>query len=50
MTNAKQWERRLKAYEKVMNVLLNEDLQPHQREALFTCHQLMRERASGGEQ
>jgi hypothetical protein len=50
VTKAKQWARALLAWEWAHNELMKQDLQPHERDALFTLHDMMRTRASGVEQ
>lgn len=39
----------LLAYEEAYNALIADELQPHERDALYTLHTMLRTRASGSD-
>lgn len=47
MTKREQWAKALRAWEWAHVELMKQELQPHERDALFTLHDLLRTRASG---
>lgn len=42
------WKKALVAWEWAHNELMKQELAPHEREALFVLHDMIRMRASGG--